>query len=107
MLARLIRVGFQLVYRDFLHLIFGREQQAAEGLDVLIAHPGAVNLGAAQCREQVIAGILAPLFGLRREDDLGIGDVAALREFIDWSAESGFKLVQLLPINETGPDNSP
>ena len=48
-----------------------------------------------------------PLFALRREDDLGIGDVAALWEFIDWVAEIGFKLVQLLPINETGDDNSP
>ena len=27
--------------------------------------------------------------------------------FIDWAAEIGFKLVQLLPINETGGDNSP
>ena len=41
------------------------------------------------------------------KDDLGIGDVEALREFIDWAAEIGFKLVQLLPINETGGDNSP
>jgi 4-alpha-glucanotransferase len=57
--------------------------------------------------EKKIAGILAPLFGLRHENDLGIGDVAALREFIDWSSEIGFKLVQLLPINEIGPDNSP
>ncbi len=54
-----------------------------------------------------IAGILAPLFALRREGDLGIGDIAALREFIEWSAEIGFKLVQLLPINEVGGDNSP
>src|SRR5213593_4859745 len=54
-----------------------------------------------------IAGILAPLFGLRSENDLGIGDVAVLREFIDWMAEIGFKLVQLLPINEMGHDNSP
>src|SRR5881628_1203108 len=57
--------------------------------------------------EKKIAGILAPLFGLRSENDLGIGDVAVLREFIDWAAEIGFKLVQLLPINETGSDNSP
>ena len=57
--------------------------------------------------EKKIAGVLAPLFALRREDDLGVGDVAALREFIDWAAEIGFKLVQLLPINETGNDNSP
>ena len=57
--------------------------------------------------EKRIAGILVPLFALRSENDLGIGDVATLREFIDWAAESGFKLVQLLPINETGGDNSP
>ena len=57
--------------------------------------------------EKKIAGVLAPLFALRREDDLGIGDVAALREFIDWTAGIGFRLVQLLPINETGGDNSP
>src|SRR5260221_5224627 len=57
--------------------------------------------------EKKIAGILAPLFGLRSENDLGIGDVAVLREFIDWAAEIGFKLVQLLPINEMGADNSP
>ena len=57
--------------------------------------------------ERKIAGVLVPLFALRREGDLGIGDVGALREFIDWIAGIGFKLVQLLPINETGADNSP
>jgi 4-alpha-glucanotransferase len=57
--------------------------------------------------DQPLAGILAPLFALRSEDDLGIGDTAALREFVDWAAENNFRLVQLLPINETGNDNSP
>jgi 4-alpha-glucanotransferase len=57
--------------------------------------------------EQKIAGVLAPLFALRTETDLGIGDVEALRQFIDWAAEIGFKLVQLLPINEMGGDHSP
>jgi 4-alpha-glucanotransferase len=57
--------------------------------------------------EKKIAGVLLPLFALRRDDDLGIGDLGALREFIDWIAEIGFTLVQLLPINETGTDNSP
>src|SRR5215212_11714610 len=57
--------------------------------------------------EQRIAGVLTPLFAIRTEDDLGIGDLAGLRQFIDWAAEVGFKLVQLLPINETGGDNSP
>jgi 4-alpha-glucanotransferase len=57
--------------------------------------------------DKKIAGILAPLFGLRSDNDLGVGDVAVLREFIDWAAEIGFKLIQLLPINEMGADNSP
>jgi 4-alpha-glucanotransferase len=57
--------------------------------------------------EKKIAGVLVPLFALRGENDLGIGDLGALREFIDWTAEIGFTLVQVLPINETGADNSP
>src|SRR3954454_12590185 len=57
--------------------------------------------------ERKIAGVLAPLFALRTENDLGIGDLEALRQFIDWAAEIGFKLVQLLPINEMGGDHSP
>ncbi|HTH19954.1 MAG TPA: 4-alpha-glucanotransferase, partial [Candidatus Udaeobacter sp.] len=57
--------------------------------------------------EKKVAGVLVPLFALRGESDLGIGDLGALREFIDWVAEIGFTLVQLLPINETGADNSP
>jgi 4-alpha-glucanotransferase len=57
--------------------------------------------------DKKIAGILAPLFALRSEDDLGIGDVGTLREFIEWARENGFRLVQMLPINEVGHDNSP
>ncbi|RYD73740.1 MAG: 4-alpha-glucanotransferase, partial [Verrucomicrobiaceae bacterium] len=57
--------------------------------------------------DQKLAGILAPLFALRSRNDLGVGDVGALREFIDWAAEYGFRVVQLLPVNETGNDNSP
>ncbi len=54
-----------------------------------------------------IAGVLAPLFALRSEHDLGIGDTRTLREFVDWAHEIGFRLVQLLPVNETGNDHSP
>jgi len=57
--------------------------------------------------ENKIAGILTPLFALRSEKGLGIGDVATLREFIVWAREIGFGVVQLLPINEVGRDNSP
>ena len=57
--------------------------------------------------DQRIAGVLIPIFALRSEGDAGIGDVGHLRRFVDWAAGAGFALVQLLPINETGGDNSP
>ena len=57
--------------------------------------------------DQRIAGVLIPIFALRSEQDAGIGDTGLLRRFIDWAADAGFALVQLLPINETGGDNSP
>ncbi len=57
--------------------------------------------------EQRIAGVLIPVFALRSGEDLGVGDTGGLRRFIDWAAAAGFALVQLLPINETGGDNSP
>jgi 4-alpha-glucanotransferase len=72
-------------------------------LSFVIRHFSPVNLSP----EKKIAGVLAPLFALRTENDLGIGDVEALRQFIDWAAGIGFKLVQLLPINEVGGDHSP
>src|SRR5437667_7938268 len=57
--------------------------------------------------ENKIAGVLAPLFALRSQHGLGIGDVETLREFMEWAREIGFRVVQLLPINEVGRDNSP
>ena len=57
--------------------------------------------------ERKLAGILAPLFALKGANDLGVGDVGALRDLVDWSASNGFHVVQLLPVNETGNDNSP
>jgi 4-alpha-glucanotransferase len=54
-----------------------------------------------------IAGLLVPAFALRRADDLGIGDTQAIKEAIDFCARNNIALLQLLPINETGGDNSP
>lgn len=53
------------------------------------------------------AGILIPAFSPRREGDLGIGDTEALREWVDWAADHGVSFIQLLPINENGPEESP
>lgn len=57
--------------------------------------------------ERKLSGILAPLFALRGPNDLGVGDIGALRDLIDWAAACGLGVVQLLPVNETGLENSP
>ncbi len=53
------------------------------------------------------AGLLAPVFAMRHDDDLGIGDTRAVREAIDFCAEHGFQVLQILPIHETFGDHSP
>jgi 4-alpha-glucanotransferase len=54
-----------------------------------------------------LAGVLIPTFALRTADDLGIGDTNAMKDAIDFCARHKIGLLQVLPINETGGDNSP
>src|SRR5277367_2472782 len=54
-----------------------------------------------------LAGTLVPVFALRHEKDFGIGDTEAVRQAISFCAEQNLGLLQVLPINETGDDNSP
>ncbi|MBY0357636.1 MAG: 4-alpha-glucanotransferase [Candidatus Obscuribacterales bacterium] len=56
---------------------------------------------------QKIAGVLIPVFAMRREGDLGIGDTACVVDGINFCARNGLTVLQMLPINETGGDNSP
>lgn len=53
------------------------------------------------------AGLLIPVFALRRTDDLGIGDTFAVKEAIDFCARHQFKVLQILPIHDTMGDHSP
>jgi 4-alpha-glucanotransferase len=64
-------------------------------------------MNALLAHEKPIAGVLAPLFALRAEGDIGCGNLLALRRFITWARDHGFRCVQLLPVNETGGDHSP
>ncbi|MDR0987997.1 MAG: 4-alpha-glucanotransferase [Prevotellaceae bacterium] len=47
------------------------------------------------------AGVAIPLFSLRSEQSLGIGDLGDLRQLIAWAADCGQRVVQLLPVNDT------
>ena len=54
-----------------------------------------------------IAGILTPLSAIRGRNDIGIGDTESLVEMAEWAAKKGFRVIQILPVNETGSDHSP
>lgn len=53
------------------------------------------------------AGVVVPIFAIRYEGDLGIGDVLGARFIVDWLESIGMRFFQMLPINETGQDHSP
>ncbi|MFM8831620.1 MAG: 4-alpha-glucanotransferase, partial [Spartobacteria bacterium] len=57
--------------------------------------------------EQKIGGILTPVSAIRGANDVGIGDTETLVELAAWASRAGFRLVQILPVNETGSDHSP
>ncbi len=47
------------------------------------------------------AGVSLPVFSLRSEKSLGIGEFADLKPFADWANGAALKLIQILPINDT------
>lgn len=54
-----------------------------------------------------LAGVLIPVFALRRKGDLKIGDTIAFKDAIDFCNRNNISVLQTLPINETSGDNSP
>lgn len=47
------------------------------------------------------AGVAVPIFSLRSKKSFGVGEFSDLTNFIDWARQIGFRMVQVLPINET------
>lgn len=52
------------------------------------------------------SGFLIPLFSIRTKNSLGIGDIGDLYPLIDWAADHGQRIIQLLPINDTSPSDA-
>lgn len=57
--------------------------------------------------DQPLAGVLEPVFAIRTENDLGIGDTEGVRQMIDWCHRHRLNIFQTLPINEIGEGHSP
>jgi 4-alpha-glucanotransferase len=51
-----------------------------------------------------IAAVVIPIFSLNSAYDLGRGDISGLIPMGDLARKMGFRLIQLLPLDETAPD---
>lgn len=47
------------------------------------------------------AGVALPVFAMRSQRGLGVGEFPDLKLLVDWAVSTGLKLVQILPINDT------
>ncbi|MXV37871.1 4-alpha-glucanotransferase [Flavobacteriaceae bacterium Ap0902] len=47
------------------------------------------------------SGVSVPVFSLRSDKGLGVGEFSDLIEFGDWCKDAGFSLIQILPIHDT------
>lgn len=52
------------------------------------------------------AGVAIPVFSLRTDDGLGIGEFLDIKKLVDWASKVGIKMIQLLPVNDTTATNS-
>ncbi len=48
-----------------------------------------------------LAGTLVPVFSLRSKDSFGVGDFGDLKKMVDFVEQTGQRVLQILPINDT------
>jgi 4-alpha-glucanotransferase len=46
-------------------------------------------------------GVAIPVFALRSENGMGVGEFLDLKKMVDWAKKTGMKMIQILPINDT------
>ena len=47
------------------------------------------------------AGVAIPVFSLRSQKSFGVGEFSDMLLLVDWAKETGLKLLQILPVNDT------
>ncbi len=52
------------------------------------------------------AGVSIPVFSLRTEQSLGVGEFLDLKPLVDWANQTGLKVIQVLPVNDTTMQHS-
>ncbi|MBB6482365.1 4-alpha-glucanotransferase [Spirochaeta isovalerica] len=54
-----------------------------------------------------LTGVVVPVFSLRSEKSCGIGEFADLAHLGEWCRQTNLDLIQILPVNDTGYQESP
>ncbi len=70
---------------------------------LVVAQDGFAQVGHTQWKG---AGVAIPVFSLRSNQSIGVGEFADIKLLADWSKKIGLKLIQLLPINDTTATHS-
>lgn len=68
---------------------------------VLVLHGDLLHLKERTWRA---AGVVVPVFSLRSEHSFGVGDFGDLRRLVDWAVQTGMRVIQVLPVNDTTTD---
>ncbi len=75
----------------------------AHGQRITILHDGFARLPNNTWKG---AGVAIPVFSLRSKNSFGVGEFADLMLLVDWAKETGLKLIQILPVNDTIATNT-
>jgi 4-alpha-glucanotransferase len=102
--------GFPLAYKygiynckhdTFLHFEDGNNRVVysdAGKRKVTIHHDGFVHIPNNSWKG---AGVAIPVFSLRSEKSFGVGEFTDIKLLVDWAKQTGLKLIQILPVNDT------
>ncbi len=52
------------------------------------------------------SGVAIPVFSLRSKKSFGVGEFTDMKLLVDWARQTGLKLIQILPINDTIATNT-
>ncbi len=78
-------------------------QQHSPAHTLTVLHDGFIQL---PNQEWKGAGIAIPVFSLRSRQSFGVGEFTDIKLLVDWARESGLRMVQLLPVNDTTATHS-
>jgi 4-alpha-glucanotransferase len=92
---------YNIAQQSFVHYEIGENRLllgSTSNNNITIIHDGFIHALTPNWKG---AGVAIPVFSLRSEKGVGTGEFADINLLVDWAKNSGLKLIQLLPVNDT------